>query len=144
MRARPRSFGRQEVQVDTDARLLDFRFGFGSSGEVAHVAGHDRVKALILQVLLTTPGERVHEPEFGCGLLDLVFEPLSAVTIATLRYRVRRGLIRWLGDLLRVSEVDIAESTVNDMSCFEINISYSLAESPGRTEGLALRLRRDG
>jgi phage baseplate assembly protein W len=143
MRVRPRSYGRQEVQVDSDTRLVDFRFGFDDSGAVATVAGHERVKGLILQVLLTTPGERINEPEFGCGLLDLVFEPLSAVTIATLRYRVRRGLIRWLGDLVRVSEVEIKEAMVGDMSCFEIDITYSLAENPGRTESLALRLRRD-
>ena len=38
----------------------------------------DHIRDLIEQVLFTTPGERVNRPDFGSGLLQLVFAPNSA------------------------------------------------------------------
>lgn len=132
-----------QALVHPEARVLDFRFGFDAHGAVSHVQEYDRVEALILQVLLTSPGERWSEPEFGCGLLDLVFEPLHTVTLATLRYRIKRSVNRWLGDLVRVREADAVESEVQGMSCIEVSISYSLVAQPDVAKRLALRLRRE-
>ena len=33
------------------------------------------LRGKIIQVLFTAPGERVNQPEFGCGLFNLVFDP---------------------------------------------------------------------
>ena len=35
----------------------------------------------IRNLLLTNKGERVGQPEFGCGLLQILFEPLSDTLI---------------------------------------------------------------
>ena len=58
---------------------LDFPFHFDGRGRTAD----DRRRAmhirdLIEQVLFTAPGERVNRPDFGSGLLQLVFAPNSA------------------------------------------------------------------
>ena len=41
------------------------------------------IRDLIEQVLFTAPGERVNRPDFGSGLLQLVFAPNSAELAAT-------------------------------------------------------------
>ena len=46
-------------------------------------------------ILGTGPGERVMRPDFGAGLPALVFEPISATTLALARHRVEEALILW-------------------------------------------------
>jgi phage baseplate assembly protein W len=38
---------------------------------------------MIRQVLLTSPGERIDLPEFGCGLRQLIFAPHSSALDST-------------------------------------------------------------
>lgn len=59
----------------------------------------------IHQVLLTAPGERTHRPDFGAGLLRVVFQPWSEASPALVRTIVYDSLTRWLGDLLEVLDV---------------------------------------
>lgn len=72
------------------------------------------VQDLIEQLLFTSPGERVMRPDFGCGLLDLVFAPAAPELIAALELTVRASLQRWLGDLIVVRALDmtVADGTV--------------------------------
>ena len=63
------------------------------------------VKQLIFQVLLTSPGERVHRPDFGAGLRRMVFAPNSPGTASLTQAVVLQALDRWLGRLIRVDDV---------------------------------------
>ena len=81
--------------------------GRGRSAEAENDDAH--LRDLIEQVLFTVPGERVNRPDFGCGLLQLVFAPNSVELAATLQVLVQGALQQWLGDLLRIDEVQ-AES----------------------------------
>lgn len=46
-----------------------------SRGLMAQKSGVDQIKADLLQLLLTNPGERIMLPLYGTALRDLVFEP---------------------------------------------------------------------
>jgi phage baseplate assembly protein W len=48
----------------------------------------DHVYQMVRQLLLTSPGERVNLPQFGCGLRALVFAPITDA-LATPRPRSR-------------------------------------------------------
>ncbi|MEK8172958.1 GPW/gp25 family protein [Streptomyces sp. M19] len=63
---------------------------------------------MIEQLLFTSPGERVMRPDFGCGLLDLVFTPNSPELASALELSVHAALQRWLGELIEVESVDVA------------------------------------
>ena len=65
------------------------------------------IRNLIEQVLFTNPGERVNRPDFGCGLLHLVFEPLSDELAATTKFFVQGSLIQWLSELIEVNDVQV-------------------------------------
>lgn len=80
------------------------------------------VEQLIKQVLLTSPGERINRPDFGCGLRQMVFAPLADVTESLTRITVLQALNRWLGDLIRVEEV---QTEVRD-EMLEVGIVYRL------------------
>jgi phage baseplate assembly protein W len=46
-------------------------------------------------ILETTPGERVMRPDFGSGLLAMVFEPVNYTTLALVKQRVEQALVVW-------------------------------------------------
>jgi hypothetical protein len=71
------------------------------------VVGDDRIRDLIEQVLFTTPGERLNRPDFGCGLLQLVFAPNSDALSAAVQMTVQGSLQQWLGELIEVDGVDV-------------------------------------
>jgi phage baseplate assembly protein W len=83
-----------------------FPFHIDGRGRSAEPENDDAyVRELIEQVLFTVPGERVMRPDFGCGLMQLVFAPNSDELAATLQVLVQGALQQWLGTLLRVDEV---------------------------------------
>lgn len=86
---------------------LAFPFRIDSRGRTAGAAYDDHVRDLIEQLLFTSPGERVMHPDFGCGLLDLVFAPNSPELAATLQLSVQAALQRWLGDVIEVVALDV-------------------------------------
>ena len=51
-----------------------FPFAATSGGRTRPASGDEAIRAKIIQVLFTSPGERPHQPQFGCGLLNLVFD----------------------------------------------------------------------
>lgn len=69
----------------------------------ADYAAH--VDQMIMQVLFTTPGERVNLPQFGCGLRQLVFGPLSSALAVNTEIIVRQALDQWLGGVIEVGSV---------------------------------------
>ena len=86
---------------------LDHPYHFDSQGRTATTGALDHIRDLIEQVLLTSPGERVMRPDFGAGLLQLVFEPNSTAIAATAQFLVKSGLQRHLAHLIAVEAVNV-------------------------------------
>ena len=94
---------------------IDFPFHIDDSGRTAATDDGDHIRDLIEQLLFTSPGERVNRPDFGSGLLKMVFAPNSAELASTLQGVVQAAIQRWLGDLieLRTLEVTAENSTLS-------------------------------
>jgi uncharacterized protein len=86
---------------------LAFPFSIDQSrGRVAQEADYPRhVEQLIKQVVLTGPGERVNRPDFGCGVLRMVFAPNDPVTATLAQATIKQALDRWLASLITVEDV---------------------------------------
>jgi hypothetical protein len=108
-----------------DQTSFGFPFAINRVGRVEVVTGDDNIRAKIVQVLFTSPGERVNMPEFGCGLKDLVFDPNNFVLAATTEFSIRQALERWLGDDILVETVDV----VREEETLIINIVYFRKDS---------------
>tara|TARA_B100002019_G_scaffold226212_1_gene199250 strand:+ start:2618 stop:3031 length:414 start_codon:yes stop_codon:yes gene_type:complete len=54
----------------------------------------DQIKSNLINLLLTSPGERYHEPTYGVGLRDILFEPNSTTTqkISSLKARIEQNV----------------------------------------------------
>jgi Bacteriophage baseplate protein W len=88
-------------------------------------AGH--VEQMIEQILLTSPGERVDLPEFGCGLRQLVFAPMVASLDAALKLQVTQALGRWLAGVIDVKEIDVVAEP--DDGRVEVTVTYTLVDT---------------
>lgn len=99
---------------------IDHPFHIDGRGKVATTDADDHVRDMIYQVLFTNPGERVNLPDFGCGLLQLVFMPNSDALATATQFMVQGSLQRWLRDAILVEQVRVA----NDGERLVVDVIY--------------------
>jgi phage baseplate assembly protein W len=99
---------------------LAFPLRIDGSGRVLIHSGDRLLQGKILQLLLTSPGERVNLPEFGTRLRDLVFDPNNDVLAAATEFAVTRALQRFLGDEIHVEQVLVR----NQETEVQVDIAY--------------------
>lgn len=87
---------------------LRYPYDLGGDGRTAAAGEEAWIRGLIEQVLFTAPGERVMRPDFGSGVLQLVFAPNSEELAATTNVLVQGALQQWLGHLIGVTAVDVS------------------------------------
>ncbi len=107
---------------------VDYPYGFDGRGRTAETTEAEHVRDLIEQVLFTSPGERVNRPDFGSGVLGLVFEPAGDALAATTQATVLGALQRWLGDRILVEAVQVE----NEDSMLLITVQYVIRRSQQR------------
>jgi phage baseplate assembly protein W len=101
---------------------LDHPYHFDGRGRTAVTGEADHIRDLIEQVLFTSPGERVMRPDFGAGLLALVFEPNSSTLAATTQFLVQSALQQHLSHLIAVNAVTV--ETID--SALQVTVRYGI------------------
>lgn len=66
-----------------------------NGGELATAAYEESVRQSILIILQTNHNERVMRPDFGAGLRDFLFEPVTPSTMSLVQTRVEEALVDW-------------------------------------------------
>ena len=99
---------------------VDFPYHVDGRGRTATTDADDHLRDLIEQVLFTAPGERVMRPDFGSGLLALVFEPGGPELVATTQHLVQGALQQELGHLIAVESVEVSQ----DDGALTVSVSY--------------------
>jgi len=84
-----------------------YPYQFDGRGRTAEADEEVYIRGLIEQVLFTSPGERVMRPDFGSGLMQLVFAPNSPELAATTQFLVQGALQQWLGSLIALEAVEV-------------------------------------
>ncbi|HEY5306877.1 MAG TPA: GPW/gp25 family protein [Casimicrobiaceae bacterium] len=114
---------------------LDHPYHFDGRGRTATTDALEHIRDLIEQVLFTAPGERVMRPDFGAGLLALVFEPNSSTLAATTQFLVQSGLQQHLSELIAVNAVTVE----NDDAALRVTVAYTvLADGTAQQATFAL------
>lgn len=107
---------------------INFPYQFDDLGSTAQTGEEEHIRDLIKQVLFTSPGERVNRPTFGCGLMQLVFAPNSDELAASTQFTVQGALQHWLGDLVQVEQVTVA----NNDSTLDVTVQYLVLKTRER------------
>lgn len=107
---------------------IDFPYHIDALGRTASAADADHLRDMIDQVLFTAPGERVNRPEFGSGLLQMVFAPNSEELATATQFLVQGSLQRYLGDLITVEGVTVE----NEDSTLRVMVAYTIRRTQQR------------
>jgi len=100
---------------------LSFPYQFDGRGRTQEASLQDYLNQLVEQVLFTSPGERVNNPDFGSGLRQLAFAPNSTQMAAATQFTVQAALQKWLSGYVTVqSVVASAEEAV-----LTVTVTYS-------------------
>lgn len=100
---------------------VDYPYRIDGRGRTALAESDDAyIRDLIEQILFTTPGERVNRPDFGCGVMQLVFGPNSSEIAAATQFTIGAALQQWLGDIVQVHDVRVEAED----SSLRITIEY--------------------
>jgi phage baseplate assembly protein W len=89
---------------------IAFPWAFDGTGRTATASDADHIRQMIEQLLFTAPGERVNQPDFGSGLMQMVFAPNSTELAAALQFTAQSAVQRYLGDLIDLRELQVVVS----------------------------------
>jgi phage baseplate assembly protein W len=101
---------------------VDFPYHLDSRGRTATASYDAHVLEMIELLLFTRPGERVNQPQFGCGLTDLVFGPDSPEVAAALNVTLTAAIGQWLGDVIALTRLDVTSVD----SQLIVNLAYTV------------------
>jgi phage baseplate assembly protein W len=99
---------------------IAFPWDFDEQGRTSTVDDDRHLRDMIEQVLFTTPGERVNRPDFGSGVLQLVFAPNSSLVASAVQSTTKAALEAWLGDLLEIQDLEV----VSEDAALRVDIAY--------------------
>jgi phage baseplate assembly protein W len=107
---------------------IDYPFHFDDRKRTALTTENDHIRDMIEEILFTSPGERVNRPDFGCGLMQLVFAPGSDELAGATKFLVHGALQKWLGDRIRVESVVVE----NQEATLNVTIQYVVLKAQTR------------
>lgn len=117
----------------------DFAYPFrvdSTSQQTAQAAYPAHVEQMVRLLLLTSPGERVDLPQFGCGLRALVFAPMSDALGATVQMRVLQAVNQWLAGIVTATDVSVvtsADTAALEPGTLQVTLSYTVVETQSAT-----------
>ncbi|MCH7801479.1 MAG: GPW/gp25 family protein, partial [Chloroflexi bacterium] len=106
---------------------MEIAFPFSIDGR-GYAEGADyeaHIRQMIEQVLFVAPGQHVNRPNFGTGLLELVFAPISAEVVAATQTVVQVSIQQWLEDLITVEGVIVSAED----SSLQITVRYVIRKT---------------
>ena len=104
---------------------IGFPFRFDSRGRTSVDNEEDHILGMIRQILYTRPGERVNRPDFGSGLMQMVFAPNSPELAATVQFSLQAALQRYVGDLIEVRALQVS----CDDATLKVSLTYAIRQN---------------
>jgi len=84
------------------------------------------IRQNLKMLILTAPGERVMEPEFGVGIRNYLFENFNNMTYNTINTKIREQAAKYL-PVVDIMEVNFADSDP-DRNFLAIKIFFSIPD----------------
>jgi len=81
-----------------------------------------------INLLLTFPGERYFQPNYGIGLQRKIFEPNTQGLRSEIEFTIREQSAIWL-PYIRNHSIDVLESVEGDENSIQVKITFSVSEA---------------
>tara|TARA_B100000424_G_scaffold270644_1_gene270613 strand:+ start:558 stop:977 length:420 start_codon:yes stop_codon:yes gene_type:complete len=87
----------------------------------------ENTKQNLKNLILTAPGERVMDPNFGVGLRNYLFENGSAKTLARLEGEIREQIDIYM-PFINIINIDVAMTDALNENLMQVKIVYEIDE----------------
>lgn len=96
-----------------------------------------QVRSNLKNLVLTTKGERVMQPEFGTDLRRILFEQITEDTFDNIRLTITEAVERWM-PFLDVREVEPTVDDPANIHRVNVKISYRFRNNPNVTDSITV------
>jgi phage baseplate assembly protein W len=107
------------------ANWLNFPLQVGPHGHTLQTDTTHYAEQLIEQLLFTNPGERLNQPQLGCGLIELLFDAGTEELRAATQFQILASLQQWLSAVVKVVAVAVNATG----SRFDVTVTYRMPDS---------------
>tara|TARA_R100001591_G_scaffold88099_1_gene94153 strand:+ start:94 stop:516 length:423 start_codon:yes stop_codon:yes gene_type:complete len=97
----------------------------------------EQSKSNLINLLLTSPGERVFQPTFGSNLRSILFDSFDAVTSDNIDEAIREAVGRQL-PYITINEVNTIQDGQNENSIL-VSVEFSTTLEPDALDTLTLQ-----
>lgn len=126
--------------MEMDATGLAFPLRLGPGKGLAVVDLVEDVRAMLEQILLTAPGERVNRPTFGVGIYAYVFEADSPFLASQLRTALEDNVYEHLGKNVRIVGLEVAASDAR----LDVSIRFEIVGTAIDPQAVTVSVPRGG
>jgi len=120
------------TNVAREKKYSDLDLGFRINpvtGNIAKKTDVESIKQSVLNILLTNPGERPFDPNFGCDIRSLLFENFDSLVASVLEDKILLALSNYEP---RVRVLDLVVDETPDRNAITFTLEVEIV-SPERT-----------
>ena len=133
------------IDSDDDRYVgIGFPLGFNVDGRLFNQTKTvlEQAKSNLRNLLLTTPGERVGQPEFGCNLIDVLFDQNIVEISDKVDEIIREAVSKQLSYIL-INNIFVG-SSVDDSNQLNIQLEFSVTLDPDTFDSLLIQFNTAG
>lgn len=112
-----------------------------AKGVMAQKSGVDQIKADLLQLLLTNPGERVMLPDFGVPLRKYIFEQPTDTVLLQIKQAIIDAIQKW-EPRIEIENIAVTngDETLDEDHGIFISITFFDPQNISQVESLVLEI----
>ncbi len=101
---------------------MSFKFN-PLSGDLITLSNENAIARSVRNIVLTTPGEKIFDPDFGSNIGEILFENIDEITAVSIKEEVQNSIENYEP---RVELIDVDVRPNYDMNQFDVIISYRI------------------
>ena len=93
------------------------------SGDLISLSNENAIARAVRNIVLTTPGEKFFDPDFGSSVSEILFENVDDITAISIQDEIKNCLANYEP---RVELIDVNVDPNFDQNQFDVIISYRI------------------
>ena len=111
-------------RVSKSFKDLSMSFKFNPlSGDLIDLKNENAIARAVRNIVLTSPGEKLFNPEFGSSISEILFENVDDITAISIQDEISSSL---KNDEPRVELIDVDVDPNFDQNQFDVRITYRI------------------
>ena len=111
-------------RVSKSFKDISMSFKFNPlSGDLIALKNENAIARAVRNIVLTTPGEKLFDPDFGSSVSEILFENVDDITAVAIRDEIKSSLQNYEP---RVEIIDVVVDPNFDENQFDVIITYRI------------------